>query len=168
MIVVEMWQPHSVFCIFFRNSFTMKKEIKMFCFFILSMKQFLLMTSYQQPILKLPIHKFLFWWMHYFVLTIKFCTFFSNCQIENLSKYTVGQNFWALIYSYTLLDQKFNCWPKKKADDRKRIRCWSGIFVSSYSRCSHISSPLAPLFQPPSPPFNPPLNVEPEDNSHKL
>jgi len=105
--------PQCILYLFLETHLQWKKEIKMFCFFILSMKQFLLMTSYQQPILKLPIHKFLFWWMHYFVLTIKFCTFFSNCQIENLSKYTVGQNFWALIYSYTLLDQKFNCWPKK-------------------------------------------------------
>jgi len=99
------WNVTAPQCIlyFLKTHLQWKKKLKCTAFLFCQWKSsyidiiILLMTSYQQPILKLPIHQFLVWWKHYFVLTIKCCTFFfffSNK--ENISKYTFGQNIWAL------------------------------------------------------------------------
>jgi len=99
------WNVTAPQCILycFLTHFQWKKKLKCTAFLFCQWNSsyidiiILLMTSYQQPILKLPIHKFLVWWKHYFVLTIKCCTIFFFFQIKKtLSKYTVGQNIWAL------------------------------------------------------------------------
>ena len=113
-LLLKCDSPTVYFAIFFTH--LQWKEFKMYCFLVILFYYYIDIISCSwlpsNHYWNYQFYKFLVWWKHYFVLTIKCCIFF-NFQIQNLSKYTVGQNIWALIYSYTLLDQKFNCWPKK-------------------------------------------------------
>lgn len=113
-LLLKCDSPTVYFAIFFTH--LQWKEFKMYCFLVILFYHYidiiLLMTS-QQPLLKLPILQISCMMKALFCSDNQVLYFFFNFQIKNLSKYTVGQNIWALIYSYTLLDQKFNCWPKK-------------------------------------------------------